>query len=102
MAQWLRNNPPKPSYLKTDPCIKCGDAQTRLEYIGTYGQTKGGTILVTCSRCGYAWTMPTLDAEPQDRTPCRYCRYWPCTCTAAGDAPINPPPGFERLPLEQL
>jgi DNA-directed RNA polymerase subunit M/transcription elongation factor TFIIS len=52
--------------VEPEPCIKCGEPRSRLAYVGVHGQAAGGTLLVTCSRCGYQWTIPTLDQGQAD------------------------------------
>ncbi len=62
--------------IQVPPCAKCGHTDSTIEYkqIVTPGDVYAvdpELLWAQCCRCGYRWTMPTLDATPRERPTAR-------------------------------
>ncbi len=59
-------------YLNVEPCVKCGSKEPTIRWekqAESYSFTKGityigGSMIATCERCNYKWTVLTLDEVP--------------------------------------
>jgi len=52
----------KPWELRPE-CVKCGGDRVSLRVIQTMGSEEASSMIVTCDRCDYVWTMKTKDAK---------------------------------------